>query len=53
MGEIVAYPRQVTPVVVQHTTTVDQGQVVSSKFSVSASPMRSSRDGYGRCVGAV
>lgn len=48
----ITHPRQVTPVVVQRTTSVDQYQVTNPKYSISTSPMRSGRDGYSECVGA-
>ena len=37
-----AYSRQVTPVVVQCATAINQDQVISSEYTISTSSMRSS-----------
>lgn len=52
MGETIAYPRQVTPVVVQHTAGVDQDQIIDSKCCVPTSSVWSGRGGCGRYVNA-
>lgn len=43
-GETIAHPCQVTPVVVQHSATVDQNQVINPKQSISASSVWARRD---------
>jgi hypothetical protein len=48
--EAIANPRQVTPVVVQRTTTVNQNQVIDSEHSIPATSVRSGRD---RCCGVL